>query len=136
MITYADHPSLPEPRGYHHAARAQGPFIFTAGQTWSSPEGAESSEADAGLLAQVQSSVSNAIAALEGAGGGATGVVSLELFVVGLTPESVNDVYRGIGRASRDLGFGDVPITVLGVAALAISGALAETRAIGVPIER
>jgi enamine deaminase RidA (YjgF/YER057c/UK114 family) len=130
VTTYYDHPDLPEPHGYHHAALADGPVIHIAGQTWSSPDGDDPTEV--GLREQVRGAVRNAVTALAGAGGGAGGIVSLELFVVGLGPDTVDDVYRGIGKAAKEAGFGRVPTTVLGVAALAVPGALVEVRAVGV----
>lgn len=132
MITYADHPDLPEPHGYHHAARAEGPTIHVAGQTWGSPEASDPTGVD--LVEQTSGAVGNAVLALEGAGGGAAGILTLDVFVVDLDETSVGDVYRGIGRAARAAGFGAVPITVLGVAALAVPGALVEVRATGVPL--
>ena len=131
MRTFADHPELPEPHGYRHAAVVEGPLIQTAGQTWTDPEpGAGSGQAD--LVQQTEGAVGNAVTALAGAGGGASGLVSLDVYVVGLDEASAQDVYRGIGRAARSAGFGAVLTTVLGVAALAVPGARVEVKAMGV----
>ncbi|WP_185995959.1 RidA family protein [Nocardioides campestrisoli] len=131
-VTYADHPELPPPQGYRHSALSSGPLIHTAGQTWSSTETEDL--ANIGLREQVRGAVRSSVTALAGAGGSPDGIVSLDVFVVGLSQDTVDDVYRGIGRAAKEAGFGPVPITVLGVAALAVPGALAEVRAIGVPM--
>ncbi|HEY9562414.1 MAG TPA: Rid family hydrolase [Nocardioides sp.] len=143
-VEYADHPALPEPAGYRHAALVRGTLIHTSGQTWtpgSAPSddaaddtadaGAEASAEGVELVEQARVAVLNAIRAVEGAGGSATTIVHLQLFVVGLTPDLAPQVYRGMGRASRESGLPAVPTTIVGVTGLTVPGALVEVVAIG-----
>ncbi|NYG59840.1 enamine deaminase RidA (YjgF/YER057c/UK114 family) [Nocardioides daedukensis] len=146
-VEYADHPALPEPAGYRHAALVRGTLIHTSGQTWT-PESAPADDAADGaadnagvgaeataegveLIEQARVAVLNAIRAVEGAGGSATAIVHLQLFVVGLTPDLAPQVYRGMGRASRESGLPAVPTTIVGVTGLTVPGALVEVVAIG-----
>lgn len=122
-VEYADHPALPQPAGYRHAAVSSGAWIHTSGQTWASEDG--------DLVEQTRGSVAQALLALEGAGGGAQQVIHLQLFVVGLDPDRAGSVYRGIGLAARDATMPAVPTTVVGVSGLAVPGALVEVVAIG-----
>lgn len=130
MPAFANHPNLATPHGYHHAAVAHLPLVLTSGQTWQSAPTA-SAEAAADLAEETRLAVGNAVTALIGAGSAPESLLGLDVFVVGLDEESTGQVYRGIGRAARDHGFGAVMTTVLGVSALAVPQARVEVKATG-----
>ena len=83
--------TLPEPVGFSHAVRA-GQTVYLAGQTALGPDG---KIAGATIVEQFEVAASNLIAALEGAGGVAEDLVTLQVFVTDV-PE-----YK---RSLRDLG--------------------------------
>jgi enamine deaminase RidA (YjgF/YER057c/UK114 family) len=70
-------PSLPRPVGFSHAVRA-GETVYLAGQTALGPDGKISGET---IVEQFELAASNLIAALEGAGGVADDLVTLQVFV-------------------------------------------------------
>lgn len=130
MPTFANNPDLPEPHGYQHAVLTRLSPVLTSGQTWHSagtPEGEPAPD----LIEETRRAVGNAVTALAGAGSGAESLVALDVFVVGLDQEAVAQVYRGMGRAARDHGFGAVVTTVLGISALAVPDTRVEVKATG-----
>jgi enamine deaminase RidA (YjgF/YER057c/UK114 family) len=70
-------PTLPKPVGFSHAVRA-GQTVYLAGQTALGPDGAIVGET---IVEQFEVAASNLIAALEGAGGVAEDLVTLQVFV-------------------------------------------------------
>ncbi len=130
MPTFADHAELPEPHGYHHAVITRAPLVLTSGQTWQSRSTLEADRRP-DLAEETRLAVTNAITALAGGGSGADSLVSLDVFVVDLDQAALAQVYRGMGRAARDYGFGAVVTTILGVSALAAPHARIEVKAMG-----
>ncbi|MDT0202732.1 Rid family hydrolase [Nocardioides sp. AE5] len=121
---------MPEPHGYHHAVVLDQPLVLTSGQTWQS-RATLATDPQPDLAEETRMAVANAITALAGGGSGAASLASLDLFVVDLRPDDLAQVYRGMGRAARDLGFGAVATTILGVSALAVPDARVEVKATG-----
>jgi enamine deaminase RidA (YjgF/YER057c/UK114 family) len=70
-------PTLPKPVGFSHAVRA-GETVYLAGQTALGPDGQISGVT---IVEQFEVAASNLIAALEGAGGVAEDLVTLQVFV-------------------------------------------------------
>jgi enamine deaminase RidA (YjgF/YER057c/UK114 family) len=70
-------PTLPRPVGFSHAVRA-GHTVYLAGQTALGPDGKISGVT---IVEQFDVAASNLIAALEGAGGVAEDLVTLQMFV-------------------------------------------------------
>ena len=130
MPSFADHPDLPEPHGYHHAVVARRPLVVTSGQTWQS-RATQGTDSQPDLVEQTRLAVNNAILALAGGGSGAESLASLDIFVVDLNADDLALVYRGMGRAAHDCGFGAVATTLLGISALAVPHARVEVRATG-----
>jgi len=54
------------------------------------------------------------------------------MYVVDPTEENLNELYRGIGRASKELGGIATGTTLVGVTALSVPGAVYEVDAIAV----
>ncbi len=84
-------PTLPEPVGFSHAVRA-GRTVYLAGQTALGPDGTISGVT---IVEQFEVAASNLIAALEGAGGVAADLVTLQVFVTDVSE------YK---RSLRELG--------------------------------
>jgi enamine deaminase RidA (YjgF/YER057c/UK114 family) len=70
-------PTLPRPVGFSHAVRA-GQTVYLAGQTALGPDGKISGVT---IVEQFEVAASNLIAALQGAGGVAEDLVTLQVFV-------------------------------------------------------
>jgi enamine deaminase RidA (YjgF/YER057c/UK114 family) len=85
-------PTLPEPVGFSHAVRA-GRTVYLAGQTALGPDG--STIVGETIVEQFEVAASNLIAALEGAGGVAADLVTLQVFVTDVSE------YK---RSLRELG--------------------------------
>lgn len=129
VLRFVDDPALPPPHGYRHAAVIAERAVYTSGQTALNADGEIEGGDD--LTAQTSKAIANVLVALRSGGSGPGQIVQLELFVVGLNDVSSADVFRGMGRAARDLGIPAVATTILGVEALSIPGALVEVRALG-----
>jgi enamine deaminase RidA (YjgF/YER057c/UK114 family) len=84
-------PTLPRPVGFSHAVRS-GETVYLAGQTALGPDGAIVGET---IVEQFEVAASNLIAALEGAGGVAEDLVTLQVFVTDVSE------YK---RSLRELG--------------------------------
>ena len=84
-------PTLPEPVGFSHAVRA-GQTVYLAGQTALGPDGKISGVT---IVEQFEVAASNLIAALQGAGGVAEDLVTLQVFVTDVSE------YK---RSLRELG--------------------------------
>jgi enamine deaminase RidA (YjgF/YER057c/UK114 family) len=84
-------PTLPQPVGFSHAVRA-GQTVYLAGQTALGPDGTIVGET---IVEQFEVAASNLIAALEGAGGVAADLVTLQVFVTDVSE------YK---RSLRELG--------------------------------
>ena len=88
-------PTLPEPVGFSHAVRA-GQTVYLAGQTALGPDGTISGET---IVEQFEVAASNLIAALEGAGGVAGDLVTLQVFVTDVSEYKRS--LRQLGRVWR-----------------------------------
>jgi enamine deaminase RidA (YjgF/YER057c/UK114 family) len=84
-------PTLPQPVGFSHAVRA-GQTVYLAGQTALGPDGTIVGET---IVEQFEVAAANLIAALEGAGGVAADLVTLQVFVTDVSE------YKG---SLRELG--------------------------------
>jgi enamine deaminase RidA (YjgF/YER057c/UK114 family) len=84
-------PTLPKPVGFSHAVRA-GQTVYLAGQTALGPDGKISGVT---IVEQFEVAASNLIAALQGAGGVAGDLVTLQVFVTDVSE------YK---RSLRELG--------------------------------
>jgi enamine deaminase RidA (YjgF/YER057c/UK114 family) len=84
-------PTLPKPVGFSHAVRA-GQTVYLAGQTALGPDGKISGVT---IVEQFEVAASNLIAALQGAGGVAEDLVTLQVFVTDVSE------YK---RSLRELG--------------------------------
>jgi enamine deaminase RidA (YjgF/YER057c/UK114 family) len=123
---------LSEPHGYHHVVSATGSrTIYTAGQVGTDAAGAIVGEAG-DYRAQAYQATQNLFAALRAAGATPDDVVKMTMYVVDPTEENLNELYRGLGKASRELGVKPTATTLVGVAMLAVPGALYEVDAVAV----
>jgi enamine deaminase RidA (YjgF/YER057c/UK114 family) len=123
---------LAEAHGYHHVVRASGErIVCTAGQVGIDESGAVVGE-PGDYRAQGFRAILNLHAALRAAGAGPQDVVRTTMYVVNPTEENLKELYRGLGKASREVGAGPTATTLVGVAMLAVEGALFEVDAIAV----
>ena len=88
-------PTLPEPVGFSHAVRA-GQTVYLAGQTALGADGTIVGET---IVEQFEVAASNLIAALEGAGGVAGDLVTLQVFVTDVSEYKRS--LRQLGRVWR-----------------------------------
>ena len=123
---------LSEPHGYHHVVRASGTqTVYTSGQTGVDPSGAI--VGDAGdYRAQAYQATLNLYSALRAAGASPEHVVKTTMYVVDPTDDHLQELYRGLGKASRELGIRATAATLVGVTLLAVPGALYEVDAVAV----
>jgi enamine deaminase RidA (YjgF/YER057c/UK114 family) len=82
-------PTLPKPVGFSHAVRA-GQTVYLAGQTALGPDGDIVGET---IVEQFEVAASNLLAALQGAGGVADDLVTLQVFVT-----DVSEYKRSLGE--------------------------------------
>ena len=123
---------LAEPHGFHHAVSATGTrTVYTSGQVGADREGKVVGEGT-DYRAQGYQATLNLHAELRAAGAGPGDVVKYTMYVVNPTEENLNEVYRGIGRASKELGATPTGTTLVGVTALSVAGAVYEVDAIAV----
>jgi enamine deaminase RidA (YjgF/YER057c/UK114 family) len=121
-------PTLPRPVGFSHAVRA-GQTVYLAGQTALGPDGKISGVT---IVEQFEVAASNLIAALEGSGGVADDLVTLQVFVTDVSEykrslRELGDVWRRrFGRHYPAMGlFGvtelfdvEAKVELMGVAVL------------------
>jgi enamine deaminase RidA (YjgF/YER057c/UK114 family) len=123
---------LAEPHGYAHAVSATGSrTVYTSGALGVDAEGGIVGEGT-DYRAQGYQATLNVHSALRAAGAAPADVVKFTMFVVDPTEENLGQLYRGIGRASKELGGSPTGTTLVGVAALAVPGAVYEVDAIAV----
>ena len=82
-------PSLPAPSGFSHAVVASGTTVFLAGQTGMDADGVI---VPGGVVAQFEQALANLLDALSAAGGSATHLTSLTIYIVDM------DDYRAHAR--------------------------------------
>ncbi len=117
--------SWPRPRGYANGILATGPTLFVAGQIGWTPEGVFEKK---DFIGQFDQALANVLAVVEAAGGGATSVVRMTVYVTDL------DAYRkalsSIGEVwKRRLGRHFPAMALVGVAGLVEKEALVEIEA-------
>jgi enamine deaminase RidA (YjgF/YER057c/UK114 family) len=123
---------LVKPDAYRQVAIATGSrIVFLAGQVARDADGNQVGAGD--LAAQTEQALRNVNTAVTGAGGTFADVAKLTLFVVGWTPDKMEALGQGIGRAVASLGVDPLKAaTLIGVAALAEPDLLIEIDAIAV----
>jgi enamine deaminase RidA (YjgF/YER057c/UK114 family) len=123
---------LVKPDAYRQVAIATGSrIVFLAGQVARDADGNQVGAGD--LAAQTEQALRNVNTAVTGAGGTFADVAKLTLFVVGWTPDKMEALGQGIGRAVASLGVDPLKAaTLIGVAALAEPDFLIEIDAIAV----
>lgn len=124
-----DPPTLARPHGYHHAVAASGKHtVYTAGQVGID---AEENLAE-GYRAQAYQAMVNLADCLEAAGASLAQVVRLTMYVVDPTPDNLDELYAGMGKAGKERGAKSVPATLVGITTLTLPGAVFEVDAIAV----
>jgi enamine deaminase RidA (YjgF/YER057c/UK114 family) len=123
---------LVKPDVYRHVAIATGSrMVFLAGQVARDEAGTAVGPGD--LAAQTEQALRNVNAAVIGAGGTFADVAKLTLFIVDWTPDKMEALGDGVGRAVAALGIDPLKaVTLIGVAALAEPDLLIEIDAIAV----
>lgn len=112
-------PGLVEPTGYTHVSVATGTrTVYLAGQVSQDANGDVVGEGD--LAAQAEQALRNVGTALAAAGASFADVAKATIYVVDWSPEKMEPLFTGFGRAAAELGITtQVPTTMIGVAALA-----------------
>jgi enamine deaminase RidA (YjgF/YER057c/UK114 family) len=124
--------TLSKPHGFSHVVVATGPrLVLTSGQTPIDLEGKLVGKGP-DYRAQGLQAASNLYAALEAGGAAATDIARMTIYVVDATDENLNDLYAGLGQAGRDAGAKATCTTLVGVASIAIPGAVVEIEAMAI----
>lgn len=123
---------LPKPEAYAQVGVATGSrTVYLSGQVARTAEGEPVGQGD--LAAQVEQAFVNVTTALQGVGGSFDDVAKLTVYVVDWTPDKMEALLAGAGRAVERLGIDPVkPTTLIGVAALGEPDLLVEIEAIAV----
>ncbi|MGH3508968.1 MAG: RidA family protein [Nocardioidaceae bacterium] len=127
-MRYVNPPSLAEPSGFSHAVVATGTTVHLAGQTGMDAAGRI---VGGGVVAQFERALANVLTALGSAGGAATDLASMTIYIVDL------DDYRAhaaqLGRVwHRLVGTAYPAMAAVGVARLWDADALVELQAVAV----
>ena len=105
--------------------------VYIAGQVARTADGTPVGAGD--LAAQTEQAMVNVHTALTAAGGELTDIAKLTVYVVDWTPERMAELGAGLGAAAERLGGGVlVPVTLIGVAALAEPDLMIEIEAVAV----
>lgn len=133
MTVHFSHPDgLLQQDEYHPVATATGSrLVLLAGQAGVTAVG-EPTSAD--LAGQTHTALHNVVTGVSGAGGEASDIARLTIYVVGWTPEKATELMEGISRAQQSDGLSSPmpPITVIGVSALWTPELLVEIEAAAV----
>lgn len=123
---------LPQVDNYRQVAVATGTrTVYVAGQVARTADGTPVGPGD--LAAQTEQALLNVHTALAAAGARLTDIAKLTVYVAGWTPDRMADLGAGLAAAAARLGGGVlVPVTLIGVAALAEPDLLVEIEAIAV----
>jgi enamine deaminase RidA (YjgF/YER057c/UK114 family) len=123
---------LPRPENFAQIGLATGSrTAYIAGQVARDAEGNPVGAGD--LAAQVEQALTNINVAVEAVGGTFADVAKLVAYVVDWTPDKLELVVAGAGRAAAKLGIDPVrPVTLVGVAALTEPDMLVEIEAVAV----
>jgi enamine deaminase RidA (YjgF/YER057c/UK114 family) len=120
--------SLARPSGFSHAVVATGTTVHLAGQTGMTADG---SIVGGGVVAQFERALGNLLAALEGAGGSPSDLVSMTVYVVDMDEYRAHS--REIGQVWKRLVGTDYPAMAgIGVARLWDAEALVEVQGVAV----
>jgi enamine deaminase RidA (YjgF/YER057c/UK114 family) len=121
--------SLAKPHGYAQAIAATGTrFVFTSGQTPIDKDG-ELVGAGPDYRAQGRQAAANVYAAVTAAGASARDIVRLTIYVVDPSDANLDELYAGLGEAGKDAGAKATATSLIGVAAIAVPGAMVEIEA-------
>jgi enamine deaminase RidA (YjgF/YER057c/UK114 family) len=123
---------LPKPEVYAQLGIATGTrTVYLAGQVARDADGAPVGTGD--LAAQVEQAFMNVGTALKAVGGSFDDVAKLTIYVVDWSPDKLEALGAGAGRAAARLGVSPVkPTTLIGVACLAEPDLLVEIEATAV----
>lgn len=123
---------LPKPEHYAQVGVATGTrTVYLSGQVARNADGEPVGEGD--LAAQIEQAYLNVATALDAVGGSFDDVAKLTFYVVDWTPDKVQYLGEGVGRAAARLGVNPVkPTTLLGVATLGEPDLLVEVEAVAV----
>jgi enamine deaminase RidA (YjgF/YER057c/UK114 family) len=123
---------LPKPDMYRQVAVATGSrMVFVAGQVARNDQGEPVGAGD--LAAQVDQAFRNVATAIEAAGGTFADVAKLTVYVVDWSPDKMQALGDGVGRAAAVADVDPLkPITLIGVTALGEPDLLVEIEAIAV----
>jgi enamine deaminase RidA (YjgF/YER057c/UK114 family) len=118
-VELIDPPGLPVPGIYRQVAVARGSrTVYLAGQVARTAEGEPVGPGD--LAAQAEQAFLNVATALEAAGGSFDDVAKVTLYVVDWSPDKLEALGEGVGRAQERLGRDlTKPVTLIPVVALA-----------------
>jgi enamine deaminase RidA (YjgF/YER057c/UK114 family) len=124
-------PTLEKPFGFAHAVTARGgTTVYLSGQLPTDIDGILVGEGD--YAVQAEQAMTNLVRALEAAGGTAADLVKTTILVVGHTPETQAQVFKGFSSAARKLGSQPVAALLFGCTSLVLPGALIEVEGIAV----
>ncbi len=131
-VQLLDPPSLPVSELYAQVAVASGSrTVYLAGQVARTAEGEPVGPGD--LAAQAEQAFLNVATALEAAGGSFDDVAKVTLYVVDWSPDKLEALGEGVGRAQERLGRDlTKPVTLIPVVALAEPDLLIEVDATAV----
>jgi enamine deaminase RidA (YjgF/YER057c/UK114 family) len=119
---------LAPPSGFSHAVRAEGRFVFLAGQTATDPNGRF---VDGGVVAQFEQALWNLLTALRAAGGRPDQLVSVTIYIVNMADYRAHS--RDIGAVWRRLVGTTYPAMAgIGVARLWDEAAVVELQGVAV----
>lgn len=106
-------------------------LVVLAGQTGTTPDGEVASD---DLAGQTHRALQNVVIGVRGAGGDASDIAGLTVYVVGWTEEMAADLMRGFALAQESEGLGSPlpPLTLIGVQGLWRRDLLVEIEAIAV----
>jgi enamine deaminase RidA (YjgF/YER057c/UK114 family) len=119
---------LAPPSGFSHAVRAEGRYVFLAGQTATDPNGRF---VDGGVVAQFEQALWNLLTALRAAGGRPDQLASVTIYIVDMADYRAHS--RDIGAVWRRLVGTTYPAMAgIGVARLWDDAAVVELQGVAV----
>lgn len=109
-------PTLARPHGFAQVVVATGTrTVFTAGQVGIEPD---YTLAGKDHRSQARKAAENVYAAIEAAGGTASDIARLMIYVVDATAPNLDEVYMGLAEAGKDAGASTTAMTLVGVTSL------------------
>lgn len=122
--------TLAHPHGYAQVVVATGSkFVVASGQI-----GVDTQEKLVGddYRSQTHRAALNAYAAISASGATPADIVRFTMYVVDPTPEHLDEVYAGLGRAGKEAGAKATAMTLVGITGLSTPGAVVEVEATAV----